>query len=141
MSADCIFCKIVRGEIPSKKVYEDDDVFAFLDANPLARGHTLVIPKAHHERVGDLPAETRTALFDAIGRLAPVVETAMDADGVTIGINDGRAAGQEVMHVHGHLVPRTEGDGAGPLHARDWPRPDLADDELDDAAAAILDAR
>jgi histidine triad (HIT) family protein len=140
MAHDCVFCSIVAGDLPSRTVYEDDDVLAFLDVNPLARGHTLVVPRDHHERVGDLPAATRAALFDALGALTPRVEAAMDADGVTVGINDGRAAGQEVMHVHGHLVPRTEGDGAGPLHALGWPRPELADDEFDDVAAAIRDA-
>jgi len=77
---DCIFCKILDGEIPNRTVYEDDRTLAFLDVNPLSRGHTLVIPKTHHERVGGLSAEHRDALFSTLGRLAPAVEDAVDAD-------------------------------------------------------------
>lgn len=140
MSEDCIFCGIVAGEIPGHVVYEDEDVRAFLDANPLARGHTLVVPADHHERVRDMPEGTGRAVFDAIRRLALAVEAAMDADGTTIGINDGEAAGQEIPHVHGHVVPRHEGDGVGPIHSLGWPRPDV-DDEFEAVADAIRDAR
>jgi histidine triad (HIT) family protein len=128
---DCIFCRILEGEIPSRTVHEDGSTFAFLDVNPLARGHTLVVPKTHHARVGELDPEDRDALFAAVGRLAPAVERAMDADATTIAINDGEAAGQEVPHVHAHLVPRHEDDGVGPIHALDWPRPELDDDAFD----------
>ncbi len=141
MSEDCIFCGIVAGEIPSYEVYEDGDVYAFLDANPLARGHTLVIPKSHHERVADLPDDAGDALFSAIRRLAPAVQEAMDAGGATIGMNDGAPAGQEIPHVHGHVVPRTEDDGAGAIHSLRWPRPDLDDGEFEDVVAAIRQAR
>lgn len=140
MSEECIFCGIVAGEVPGHVVYRDEDVRAFLDANPLTRGHTLVVPTDHYERVRDMPDDTGRAVFDAIRRLAPAVETAMDADGTTIAINDGKAAGQEVPHVHGHLVPRHEGDGAGPIHSLNWPRPDV-DDEFEAVADAIRDAQ
>ena len=135
--ADCIFCRIVDGDIPSRTVYDADDCAAFLDANPLARGHTLVVPKAHRPRLEDLDADESTALFEAVNELVPRVEAAVDADAVTVGINDGEAAGQEVPHVHVHLVPRFEGDGGGPIHAVAPERPDLSDDELDDVAEAI----
>jgi histidine triad (HIT) family protein len=135
--ADCIFCSIVDGDIPSYTVYEDDDVMAFLDANPLARGHTLVIPKAHHERVNDLPADMSTAVFDAVHDLTPHIEAAVDAEATTIAVNNGAAAGQEVPHVHVHVVPRSESDGGRPIHALIEDRPDVADDELEDVAAAI----
>lgn len=138
---DCIFCKILDGEIPSRTVYEDEETFAFLDVNPLSRGHTLVIPKSHHERVGDLPGDTRSSLFSTLGRLTPVVEEAVDADGVTVGMNDGTAAGQEIPHVHGHLVPRFEGDGVGAIHSLRWERPELDDDEFETVQAAIRDAQ
>ncbi|MGM0605143.1 MAG: HIT family protein [Halobacteriota archaeon] len=137
MSDDCIFCKIADGEIPSRTVYENDDVFAFLDVNPLARGHTLVISKAHHERLNDLPADLASSLFDAVSELTPVVENAVDADATTIGINNGPAAGQEVPHVHVHVVPRFDGDGGGPIHAVAGRSPDLSETELDEIAAAI----
>lgn len=141
MSDDCIFCSIVDGEIPARIVHETDDVVAFLDANPLAPGHTLVIPKAHAERVGDLDPDLAGAVFDVVAAIAPGVEAAVDADGANVGINDGEAAGQEVPHVHVHIVPRFDGDGGAPIHAVAGDRPDLSDDELDaigdDVTAAI----
>ncbi|MFC5133673.1 MULTISPECIES: HIT family protein [Haloferacaceae] len=139
MSDDCIFCSIVAGEIPARTVYETDEVLAFLDANPLARGHTLVIPKTHAGRVGDLDVDRTRALFDAVAELTPRVQEAVDADAANVGINDGEAAGQEVPHVHAHVIPRFEGDGGAPIHAVGGARPDLSDDELDDIAAAIAD--
>jgi histidine triad (HIT) family protein len=137
---DCIFCSIVDGDIPSYTVYEDDAVLAFLDANPLARGHTLVVPKAHHERVNDLPADLSTAVFDAVHDLTDHVEAAVDAEATTIAVNNGPAAGQEVPHVHVHIVPRSEADGGRPIHALIEDRPDVPDAELDDVATAIRDA-
>ena len=136
---DCIFCAIVDGEIPSRSVYETDDVLAFLDVNPLAEGHTLVIPKAHHERLTDMPESLSARVMDGLYHVTDAVEAAVDADGTTIAFNNGEAAGQEVPHVHGHVIPRWEGDGGGPIHAIAGHRPDLDDDELDDVAAAIAD--
>ena len=140
MSDDCIFCAIVAGEIPARTVHETDDVLAFLDANPLARGHTLVIPKTHAAHVGDLAAADARALFDVVTELTPQVQSAVDADAATVGINDGEAAGQEVPHVHVHLIPRFEGDGGAPIHAVGGDQPDLSDDDLDTIANAISDS-
>ena len=137
MSDDCVFCSIVAGDIPARTVYETDSVLAFLDANPLARGHTVVIPKPHAQRVGDLDADLAGDLFDAVASLTPQIEAAVDADAVTVGVNDGEAAGQEVPHAHVHVVPRFEGDGGGPIHAVAGDRPDLSEDELDGIAAEI----
>lgn len=137
MTDDCVFCAIVDGELPSRDVYEDDDVLAFLDANPLAPGHTVVIPKAHHERLGDLPAELATAVGGRLAQLAPEIEAAVDADGATVAFNDGEAAGQEVPHVHGHVIPRFEGDGGTAVHGVAGSPPDLDDDELDQIATDI----
>ncbi|MFC7018340.1 MULTISPECIES: HIT family protein [Haloarcula] len=137
MSADCIFCQIVDGDIPSRTVYEDDDVLAFLDANPLSPGHTLVIPKAHHERLNDLPADVGSAVFRTLHELTPAVEDAVDAPASTVAFNNGEEAGQEVPHVHGHIVPRFEADGGRPIHALVNDRPDLSDAELDEIADAI----
>lgn len=114
---DCIFCDIVDGEIPSYTVHEDEAAMAFLDANPLARGHTLVIPKAHYERVTDLPADLATDVFAAVHDLTDRIERAVDADATTIAFNNGTAAGQEVPHVHAHIVPRSPDDGGQPVHA------------------------
>ena len=140
MSDDCVFCGILGEEIPARVVYENDDVLSFLDANPLARGHTLVVPKTHHERVAAMPDDDRDAVFGALGRLGPSVQAAVDADGLNVGMNDGSAAGQEVPHVHGHLVPRFEGDGGGAVHSIVRTRPDLPDEEMDELEADIRDA-
>jgi histidine triad (HIT) family protein len=127
----------VAGDIPSRTVYEDDDVVAFLDANPLAPGHTLVIPRDHYETLSDLPDDDGAAVFDALHRLTPAVEDAVDADASNVAFNNGEAAGQEVPHVHGHVIPRFEDDGGNPIHAIVGSRPDLSDDELDDIADDI----
>lgn len=137
MSEDCIFCSIVAGDIPSRTVHEGEHTFAFLDVNPLARGHTLVIPKAHHETVTEMPDDVREAVFATAGRLTPAVEAAVDADATTIGMNNGEASGQEVPHAHVHVVPRFDDDGVGPIHRLWAERPSLSDAELDDVAAAI----
>jgi histidine triad (HIT) family protein len=137
MSEDCIFCSIVAGDIPARVVYEDDETLAFLDANPLAPGHTLVIPRAHHERLTDLDDDTASAVFQALYDLTGAVEAGVDADGSNVAFNNGEAAGQEVPHVHGHIIPRFENDGGSPVHAVAGERPDLSDDELDDIAADI----
>ena len=137
MPDDCIFCQIVAGDIPSRTVYEDDDVVAFLDANPLAPGHTLVIPRDHHETLNDLPDDEAAAVFDALHDLTPVVEDAVAADGSNVAFNNGEAAGQEVPHVHGHVIPRFDDDGGNPIHVVAGARPDLSDDELDDIADRI----
>lgn len=140
MSDDCIFCHIVSGDIPGRVVHETDHALAFLDANPLAEGHTLVVPKQHHQRLADVPGDEAAELFGAVHDLVPRIEAAVDAEAVTVGINDGEAAGQEVPHVHVHLVPRFEGDGGGPIHAIAPDRPELSDEELDEVAAAIGNA-
>ena len=140
MSDDCIFCRIVEGDIPGRVVHETDHAVAFLDANPLAEGHTLVVPRAHRQRLADLAADEMTAVFDAVHELTPRIEAAVDADAMTVGVNDGEAAGQEVPHVHVHLVPRFDGDGGGPIHAVSPGRPELSDDDLDDVADAVRSA-
>lgn len=132
-----IFTQIIEGEIPARLVYEDDTTVAFLDANPLAPGHTLVIPRDEFERLDDVPDDVAADLYETIHRMVPAVEDAVDADATTVAFNNGEAAGQEVPHVHCHIVPRFEGDGGGPIHAVAGDRPDLADDELDDIAADI----
>jgi histidine triad (HIT) family protein len=108
MTDDCIFCKIIEGEIPGHKVYEDDNVAAFLDANPVSKGHTLVVPKEHVETVYD--AEGMDYMWDAIVKVANAVKTAFDAEGMNIDQNNGEIAGQEVMHMHFHVTPRYTGE-------------------------------
>lgn len=132
-----IFSQIVEGEIPARVVYEDETTLAFLDANPLAPGHTLVVPKDEYERLNDVPEDVADDLYDTIHRLVPAVETAVDAPATTVAFNNGEAAGQEVPHVHCHIVPRFEDDGGGPIHAVAGETPDLEDDELDEIADDI----
>ncbi len=132
-----IFSQIIDGDIPARIVYEDETTIAFLDANPLAPGHTLVIPKEEYERLNDVPEDVATDLYATIHRLVPEVGESVDADASTVAFNNGKEAGQEVPHVHCHIVPRFEGDGGGPIHAVAGETPDLSDDELDDIAAEI----
>ncbi|MFB6127161.1 MAG: HIT family protein [Halolamina sp.] len=137
MSEDCIFCRIVAGDIPGRIVHESDDAVAFLDANPLAEGHTLVVPREHHSTMADLPAEQAAGVFEAVRELTPRVQAAVDADGANVGINDGEVAGQEVPHLHVHVVPRFEGDGGAAIHAVAGHRPGLSDEELDAVAEDV----
>ena len=137
---DCVFCRIAADEAPSRTVHRTDGVVAFLDANPLAPGHTLVVPEAHRERLGDLEADAAGALFRTVHHLLDPVQAAVDADGATVAVNDGRAAGQEVPHVHCHVVPRFHDDGGGPVHAAFAGRPRLDDADLDAIAGRIAEA-
>lgn len=137
MPEGCIFCRIVEGEAPARTVYEDERTMAFLDVNPLSKGHTLIITKDHHERFDDLPEEAGRALMSSIQRLTPAIEDAVGADGTNIGFNNGAAAGQEIEHIHGHVIPRFEGDGGRPIHAVAGQNPRLSDEELDDIASDI----
>lgn len=137
MAEDCIFCKIVAGDIPGRIVRETETTLAFLDANPLAPGHTLVIPKDHHPRLADLSSDIAADVYREVHELTPRTQGAVDADAATVGVNDGEAAGQEVPHVHVHIIPRFAGDGGGPIHAVAGTPPDLSDDELDDLAEKI----
>ena len=108
---DCIFCKIVAGEIPCSKVYEDESVLAFLDVGPLSVGHTLVIPKEHFCRLDECPEDLLAKVSGCVGRICPAVVDAVEADGYNVLCNTGKAAGQVVEHVHFHIIPRKSGDG------------------------------
>jgi histidine triad (HIT) family protein len=106
---DCIFCKIVKGEIPSAKVYEDDAVFAFADINPLTDGHTLVIPKKHVENIWDMEEQDLLNVQRAAKKLAEAMKSALDLDGLAFLQLNGKAVNQIVMHYHLHLLPRVKG--------------------------------
>jgi len=129
-TGSCVFCRIVAGTASARIVRESGTTLAFLDANPLAPGHTLVIPKGHHERLADMDHGLAADVFAEVRELAPRVEAAVEADGVTVGVNDGAAAGQEVPHVHVHLVPRFDDDDGGAIHGVVGRRPDLGDGEM-----------
>ncbi len=107
----CIFCKVVAGEIPATKVYEDDIVVAFLDIGPISDGHTLVVPRQHCKRLHECSAELLGEVCSRIGRIAGAVVAAMGCEGYNVLCNNGRAAGQLVDHVHFHIIPRNTGDG------------------------------
>ena len=109
---NCIFCKIAAGEIPCFKVYEDDLVLAYLDINPFAKGHTLVIPKKHSAGLLDTDDETLAVVVSRVKKVAAHLKAALGCDGFNIMQNNGEAAGQTVRHVHFHIVPRWTGDDA-----------------------------
>lgn len=108
---DCLFCNIAAKQIPAHILYEDEHVVAFLDAMPRVIGHTLVIPKLHAPNILELPDEEVGPLFVAVKHMAGMLKKSLQPDGITIGINQGRASGQEVDHLHVHLMPRWHGDG------------------------------
>lgn len=103
---DCIFCKIVKGEIPCVKVYEDDRVLAFEDINPISDGHTLVIPKAHAENLWEISSEDLTAVHLASKKVIDAIKTVLNPIGVAALQLNGRGVNQVVMHYHLHLIPR-----------------------------------
>lgn len=128
--SDCIFCAIAAGTIPSHTVHDDEHTFAFLDINPLARGHTLVIPKECAAKLEDVSPESAAAVMQTARLLVPRICAAVGAPDATIAINNGPDAGQEVPHLHLHIVPRQQGDSAGPVHALFANRPTVDGDEL-----------
>ncbi len=114
LMTSCIFCKIVEGTAPSSKVYEDDISLAFMDIQPVNPGHVLVIPKAHFKDLSALPAETGGHLFQVAQQIAlSMPKTNIRNEGINFFLANGEAAGQEVFHVHLHVIPRYAGDGFG----------------------------
>lgn len=114
--SDCIFCKIVKGEIPCQKIYEDKDVLAFLDIAPVNKGHTLVVPKHHSVNLLDMPEKDVVACAHVLQKVARAVKEGMKAEGVNLGMNNEKAAGQFVFHSHFHIIPRFSHDGL-----KHWP--------------------
>jgi len=110
MSEKTVFEKIIAGDIPHHKIYEDENTFAFLDAEPINPGHTLVIPKQPYKNMYEMPEDEFGRLMQAVHKLTPKIKQAVSADGINIGINNEPAAGQEVMHLHVHIMPRFESD-------------------------------
>lgn len=110
---NCVFCKIITGEIPCKKLYEDGSVLAFLDIGPLAEGHLLVIPKEHYVTLDEMTPDAVAQTTRVLPRLAAAVQQATDAQGYNVLQNNGKVSGQAVRHVHFHIIPRVEDDGLG----------------------------
>ena len=111
MNSDCLFCKIVKKEIPASIFYEDDLSVAFLDINPINLGHALLLPKEHYENIFDLPEELLAKLSVKAKKIARAIKESLRADGVNVTSNNGRASGQLVFHAHIHIIPRYENDG------------------------------
>jgi len=132
---DCIFCKIVNGTIPAKKLYETPNSLAFLDAFPLARGHTLVIPKNHYDKVQNMNTQDNGDLFEVVRIMAGRLESISPS--VLIAVHNGKESGQEIPHVHVHLIPRDSSDGAGPVHNMFSKRPSLDENEFEKIAKII----
>jgi histidine triad (HIT) family protein len=131
--AECVFCKIVAGEIPCTKVFEDGLCIAFLDIGPISPGHTLLIPKAHYETIHQMPADEAAHLARHIPLLAAAVQKAVRAEGINVLQNNGACSGQEVFHVHVHLIPRWPEDGLGFR----WPAREADPEVLKQQAEAI----
>ena len=109
MYEDCVFCQIVRKEAPASVVFEDVEVMAFMDIRPVGEGHTLVIPKQHYVDIYDAPEEVVANVYKATKRVAIAVKKATGADGISIVQQNGKAAGQDIFHIHVHIIPRFEG--------------------------------
>lgn len=103
---DCIFCKIINGDVPSAKIYEDDHVYAFMDIMPVTKGHALIIPKNHKENVYDLSSEEAGQLFSVVPKIANVLKETFHPAGMNLLQNNGAPAGQSVFHFHMHFIPR-----------------------------------
>jgi histidine triad (HIT) family protein len=127
---NCIFCKIIAREIPARVLMQNEKAMALLDAFPLAPGHSLVIPKLHYAKVQQMSQQDALAMFEIVWKLTGAVETGSQVNASTIAIHNGREAGQEVPHVHVHIVPRKKGDGAGAIHSMFKVKPKLSSQEM-----------
>ncbi len=135
MSSDdnCIFCKIIKGEIPSSKILEDNEFLAFMDIKPINKGHVLVIPKTHCRNLLDFPKSEETDLMEFVKKAALAVMKATGADGFNLGMNNGEAAGQVVEHAHFHIIPRFKDDKLG-----SWPHKEYSKGEMEALQKKII---
>jgi histidine triad (HIT) family protein len=122
---DCIFCKIVKGEIPCFKVYEDNSVLAFEDINPISEGHTLIIPKRHAENLWEIPSDDLAAIHLASQKIIHAIKEALNPKGVAVLQLNGRGVNQLVMHYHLHLMPRTADSAELPVSCWDLKEGDM----------------
>ncbi len=123
----CLFCKIVSGEVPSYKVYEDEAVLAFLDISPCNPGHTLVIPKDHYANMEEIPENKLCLLISAVKKIGQSIKENLGVPGYNVSENNDSVAGQIIPHIHFHIIPRREGDGLRP-----WPQGKYADGEAEE---------
>lgn len=132
---DCIFCKLAKNEAPSKKVYEDNDVLAFLDINPASKGHTVVITKKHFENIYDVNENELNKMLGVVKALASRMKNQLKAEGVNVLQNNGRYAGQLVSHIHFHVIPRYENDNI----FMKFPRMQVSEEEMKDVQNKLKD--
>ena len=132
---DCIFCRIVSKEIPTKILIETESCIGFLDAFPLAKGHAIVIPKKHYEKLQDLPTDTNTGVFSAVHSLISKVDSLTGA--TLVAVHNGKDSGQEIPHVHVHLIPRNKGDSAGAVHSMFSQKPELSESDIDELCSKL----
>jgi|TARA_B100001971_G_C18217064_1_gene554583 histidine triad (HIT) family protein len=132
--SDCVFCKIIKGDIPSTKLYEDENILAFLDIMPANKGHTLVIPKKHYETLTDVPVDELEKLTKELQKITVAVVKATNAEGFNVVMNNKEVAGQVVPHAHFHIVPRFPNDGM----AFKWPTKKYEDGEVDKFKEKII---
>ena len=130
---DCVFCKIVSGQIPSIKIFENEHVLAFLDIGPISDGHTLVIPKQHYERLDQADPQVMAEVAKVLPVLSAAVTKAVDAEGYNVLCNNGSVAGQVVEHVHFHIIPRCANDGV----FNRWPSYQYAENKADQISEKI----
>ena len=136
MSDDCVFCRIIAGEVPAHMVLDDDEFVAFLDARPVFKGHVLVVPRRHYVTLADLPVPVVGPLFERVRLVSAALPVALGADGTFVALNN--VVSQSVPHLHVHVVPRTKGDG---LRGFFWPRGRYAsEEEASQYARRIADA-
>ena len=135
---DCIFCKIISKEINAKILYEDEYSISFLDAFPIAKGHTLVIPKKHFAQIQDMPPDVNQKLFDTVHKMITKIDSVMGS--TLILIHNGKDSGQEIMHVHVHLIPRGVDDSGDNLDLMFKNKIKLSYDEINDLCAKIKSA-
>ena len=126
---DCIFCKIATGEIPTKIITQTENSIAFLDAFPLTKGHTLVIPKNHHDKIQNMSQEENQDLFSTVHKVLSKVDNLTGS--TLVAVHNGKDAGQEIPHVHVHLVPRSPNDSGGPIHCLFDSTLNVSDSETD----------
>lgn len=127
----CIFCRIIQGQVPARTLDQNNSAVAILDAFPLSIGHTLVVPKIHYPKIQDMDNDSSCSVLSLVIKMSAALERAMNVNSTTIAIHNGRDAGQEIPHLHVHIVPRTKGDGAGPVHSMFKQRPTLNSDQLE----------
>jgi histidine triad (HIT) family protein len=134
---ECVFCRIFAGDIPAKVIARNDAALAVLDAFPLAAGHTLVLSKSHRGKVQQLEKSEAIGIFELVWKVVAAVEEATGAPATTVAVHNGKEAGQEIAHVHVHVIPRREGDGAGPVHSMFRQRPESGSLDMDSICSKI----